>query len=136
MLFRSVSGNCFSWVRSDGDGQEIAVVINFSSEPWHDYRIGLPEAGVWTEIFNSDAAVYDGSGGTGNMGKVIATADPSNGFDNSALVQVPPLGAVFFRHEPAPAEDAIDAVEGAEGYVPKRTGATRIETLADEVATA
>ncbi len=94
------SANTFSWVRSDGDGEEIAVAVNFSSEPWHDYRLGLPHAGTWSEIFNSDSTVYDGSGGTGNMGRVIATADPSNGFENSALVQIPPLGAVFLRYDP------------------------------------
>ncbi|WP_082034585.1 1,4-alpha-glucan branching protein GlgB [Nigerium massiliense] len=92
--------NTFSWIRSDGEGQEIAVMVNFSSEAWNDYRIGLPHAGTWTEIFNSDATIYDGSGGTGNMGRIIATPDPHNGFDNSALVQVPPLGAVFFRYDP------------------------------------
>ena len=97
-----VAANAFSWVRSDDEGQHIAVIVNFSSEPWHDYRLGLPEAGTWTEVLNSDAAIYDGSGGTGNMGRVIATNDPSNGFDNSALVQVPPLGAVFFRYDPEP----------------------------------
>ncbi len=35
--------NTYSWVRSDGAGQQIAVVVNFSSEPWTRYRIGLPE---------------------------------------------------------------------------------------------
>ncbi|SMO51253.1 1,4-alpha-glucan branching protein GlgB [Propioniciclava tarda] len=118
-----VSGNTFSWVRSDGEGQQIACVINFSSEPRHDYRIGLPASGTWTEILNSDAAVYDGSGGVGNLGRVISTADPSNGFDHSALVQVPPLGAVFFRYEPEPV--AIEEKADAD-YVPKRSGATRV----------
>ena len=36
--------------------------MNFSSEPRHDYRIGLPAEGAWQEILNTDADVYDGSG--------------------------------------------------------------------------
>ena len=36
----------YSWVRSDSAGRHLAVVVNFSSEPWTRYRIGLPKAGV------------------------------------------------------------------------------------------
>ncbi len=98
------SANTYSWIRRDGDGQQLAVVINYSSEPWYDYRIGLPEAGVWTEIHNSDSSLYDGSG-MGNMGQVIANGEPANGFPTSARVQVPPMGALIFRWDgEAPAE--------------------------------
>ncbi|MBB1500740.1 1,4-alpha-glucan branching protein GlgB [Propioniciclava sp. MC1683] len=96
--------NAYSWVRRDGEGQQIAVVVNFSSEPWYDYEIGLPETGRWTEIFNSDATVYDGSG-IGNFGGVDAHEGDWGGFPARATVQVPPLGAVFFRLD-EPAEDA------------------------------
>ena len=55
-------GNVFSWVRYDGDGQMIACLTNFSSEPRPDYRVGLPAEGAWQEIMNTDAEVYDGTG--------------------------------------------------------------------------
>ncbi len=90
------SANTYSWVRKDGNGQQLAIVVNFSSEPWYDYRIGLPEHGIWTEIHNSDSTLYDGSG-MGNMGQVIAEGEPANGFPTSARVQVPPMGALIFR---------------------------------------
>ncbi len=93
------SGNTFSWVRSDGDGQQVAVVVNFSTEPWHNYKIGLPEAGVWKEILNSDSGAYDGSDAHGNLGQVEAVAEEFNGFEASTTITVPPLGAVFFRFE-------------------------------------
>ncbi|WZW97132.1 1,4-alpha-glucan branching protein GlgB [Propioniciclava soli] len=92
------SRNTFSWVRRDADGQQIAVIVNFSSEPWYDYEIGLPELGRWTEVFNSDADVYDGSG-IGNMGEVIATPGQWENFPAAASVQVPPLAAVFLRYD-------------------------------------
>ena len=104
--------NCYSWIRRDGEGQQIAIVVNFSSEPWYDYEIGLPELGRWTEIHNSDAAFYDGSG-LGNMGGVVATEGNWEHFPAVARVQVPPLGAVFLRYD-GPAEDAPVAEE-AEG---------------------
>ena len=107
--FRWINGddagaNTFSWLRFDGDGEQIACAINFSSEPWTNYRIGLPETGTWTEVFNSDNSTYDGTGSFGNLGKVTAVDEPYYGFPASATIVVPPLGAVFFRYEPgAPA---------------------------------
>ncbi|MFZ1410234.1 MAG: alpha amylase C-terminal domain-containing protein, partial [Micropruina sp.] len=91
------AGNTFSWVRSSGD-EHIAVLVNFSSEPWTNYKIGLPKAGTWTEVLNSDSGLYDGSDSYGNLGQVTAHEDSFNGFDASATVVVPPLGAVFFKY--------------------------------------
>jgi 1,4-alpha-glucan branching enzyme len=90
--------NTFSWLRSDKAGQHIAVIVNYSSEPWTHYRIGLPKAGVWKEILNSDSGIYDGSGSHGNLGQVEATAEGWNGLPASAIVVVPPLGAVYFEY--------------------------------------
>jgi 1,4-alpha-glucan branching enzyme len=93
-------GNIFSWLRYDGDGQMIACIINFSSEPRPDHQIGLPTEGVWKEILNTDAEVYDGTGLIGNLGQVIAHPVPSHGYKASASVTIPPLGAVWLRLEP------------------------------------
>ena len=60
-------GNVLSFVRTDGQGSQIACVVNFANLPHHDYRIGLPQAGPWSEVLNTDAAVYAGSG-VGNLG--------------------------------------------------------------------
>ena len=97
-------GNTFAWLRFDGAGQQIAVAVNFASEPWTQHRVGLPETGTWKEIFNSDAAVYDGTGAHGNNGAISAQADPYYGFPASATIVIPPLGAVFFRYEPESTE--------------------------------
>jgi 1,4-alpha-glucan branching enzyme len=98
-------GNVFSWLRYDGEGQMIACITNFSSEPRPDYRIGLPSEGVWKEILNTDADVYDGTGQIGNLGQVVATAVPAHGYVASAAVTIPPLGAVWLRLEPIPDEE-------------------------------
>jgi 1,4-alpha-glucan branching enzyme len=60
------------------------------------YRLGLPEAGHWDEILNSDAALY-GGGNRGNLGGVTAEAVAWHGRAQSALVTLPPLSAVWFR---------------------------------------
>ena len=95
--------NVYSFIRTDGE-QKVACAINFSSEPWTNYRLGLPNAGTWKEILNSDAAVYDGSGSYGNLGQVEAVEEPYDGQPASAHICIPPLGAVWFRYDAPEAE--------------------------------
>lgn len=105
-------GNVFSFIRSDGEAEMIACLINFSAEPRNDYRVGLPARGTWREIFNSDASVYDGTGEIGNLGQVIARAVPNDGFPATANVTIPPLGAVWLLHDPAaPTGDPISTAD-------------------------
>jgi 1,4-alpha-glucan branching enzyme len=89
-----------AWMRFGADGQApVAVVCNFTPEPRHGYRIGLPWAGRWREIFNSDASAYGGSG-LGNLGSVEARWIPAHGFDASAEILSPPLSCLFFQFQP------------------------------------
>jgi 1,4-alpha-glucan branching enzyme len=60
--------------------------------------IGLPLAGSWREILNTDSALYGGSN-LGNAGGIVARAKPSHGFAYSAEIVVPPLATVWFIHE-------------------------------------
>jgi 1,4-alpha-glucan branching enzyme len=56
--------------------------------------IGVPIGGHWSEVLNSDAKVYGGSG-QGNMGGVDAAPIPLHGRRWSVSLTLPPLGAVF-----------------------------------------
>jgi 1,4-alpha-glucan branching enzyme len=90
----------FAWLRLADDGSPpVAVISNFTPVPRHGYRIGLPHAGRWREILNSDAAVYGGSG-DGNGGSVLAGILPSHGFSASAEVVIPPLATIYLIYEP------------------------------------
>ena len=90
----------FAWLRFSGaDDPPVAVICNFTPVPRQDYRIGLPNAGRWREVMNTNSTVYGGSG-LGNLGGVDATADPSHGMPASASVLLPPLATVWFRFEP------------------------------------
>jgi len=84
--------------RGNDDRVRVACVFNFTPIPRRDHRIGLPFAGVWRELLNSDAAVYGGSG-EGNRGQVEATATPHHGQPCSAPISLPPFGCVFLRAE-------------------------------------
>ena len=65
------------WDRG-GPGDSVVVAANFSAEPRHDYRIGLPAAGHWSVRFNSDGKAYDQE--FGDMGSPAVTAEPQ-GYD-------------------------------------------------------
>ena len=62
------------------------------------YRIGVPLAGGWREIFNSDSARYSGSN-VGNDGRVEATANVAHGQPNSLELVLPPLATIYLRHD-------------------------------------
>jgi 1,4-alpha-glucan branching enzyme len=77
----------------------IVMITNFTTVPRKDYRIGLPRAGIWREVMNTDATLYGGSG-MGNMGAVRASAVSSQGFPASARVTLPPLATLYLRYGP------------------------------------
>lgn len=91
--------NLFAWLRRDSEGHEVACLTNFSPNPQTRYPVRLPHAGVWTEILNTDAETYDGTGQFGNLGQIVATAgDDDSGAD--ARVNVPPVGTVWLEYSP------------------------------------
>ena len=73
----------------------IVVVANFTPVPREGYRIGVPRAGHWRELLNSDAEVYGGSG-IGNLGGMETEAVACRGLDQSLVVTAPPLAVVVF----------------------------------------
>ena len=91
-----VGGNVYSFLRYGSDGSILACVANFSPVPHEQYVLGLPKAGRWDEVVNTDADVYFGSG-VGNFGGVTAGDEPSHGHPASARLRVPPLGALWLR---------------------------------------
>ncbi len=95
------AGNVVSFLRYAAGGERadrgagvIACVANFAGEPHLDYRIGLPRAGRWREVINTDADAYGGSG-VGNMGVLEAVPEPWHGLPASAVLAVPPLGVLW-----------------------------------------
>ncbi|WP_285039359.1 MULTISPECIES: 1,4-alpha-glucan branching protein GlgB [Plantibacter] len=86
-----------SFLRWDDDGNVIAALVNFSGAPVGPYRVGLPRAGRWEELLNTDAVEYGGSG-VGNYGSVEASASPWAGRPASAELTLPPLGMIWLKH--------------------------------------
>ena len=94
------ANSVFAWLRRGGEGPPLAVAVNLTPEPRAAYRIGLPAAGTWRELLNSDAQSYGGAN-IGNDGAAMADGGPLHGHPHSATLTLPPLGAVILRHEGA-----------------------------------
>ncbi len=92
------ANNVLSFMRFGDDGSMLACVFNFSGSEHTRYRLGLPHAGTWREVLNTDADIYNGTG-IGNYGAVEATDEPWHGRPSSAVMVLPPLAALWF--EPA-----------------------------------
>ncbi len=86
-----------SYLRSDGS-QILAVVLNFTPVPRRDYRIGVPSAGHYREVLNSDAEIYGGTN-VGNLGAVEAEPVAWMGQPYSVSLSLPPLGGVILKPE-------------------------------------
>jgi 1,4-alpha-glucan branching enzyme len=102
-----------TFLRKSEDGELILVALNFTPVPREGYRVGVPRPGPWTEVLNSDAAEYQGSG-VGNLGEVEAVKVPLHGRSWSLALRLPPLGAVFLKAPAAAAGEEEEPPQNAQ----------------------
>ncbi|HEY1663253.1 MAG TPA: 1,4-alpha-glucan branching protein GlgB [Verrucomicrobiae bacterium] len=85
-----------SFVRQKNDGAApVAVILNLTPVARPNYRLGLPRAGKWKEILNSDAGIYAGSN-KGNLGEVFAHEHKWHNQNYSAEMYLPPMSILAF----------------------------------------
>jgi 1,4-alpha-glucan branching enzyme len=72
--------------------------MNLTPVARYQYRVGLPRAGKWREVLNTDAGIY-GGGNVGNLGGVTATESKWHNQPCSAEITLPPLGIVTLQPE-------------------------------------
>ncbi|MBP1137596.1 1,4-alpha-glucan branching enzyme [Arthrobacter sp. PvP023] len=88
--------NVLSFIRWDTDGNPLVCAINFSGGPHQGYTLGVPAAGAWQEVLNTDHSSYGGSGVL-NQGALTASTEGQDGQPATLTVTLPPLGAAFFK---------------------------------------
>jgi 1,4-alpha-glucan branching enzyme len=84
--------------KSRSGPDQVVIACNFTPVPRHNYRVGVPRAGVWEEILNGDATIYGGSG-QGNIGALKTSPVSWHGHHQSLNVTLPPLAMVAFRKQ-------------------------------------
>lgn len=86
-----------SFARHDTVNNETIIVIcNFTPETYMNRRVGVPFAGEYAEILNSDNEIYGGSGVI-NSTPIKSDKEKWDGKENSILLKVPPLGVTILK---------------------------------------
>jgi 1,4-alpha-glucan branching enzyme len=100
----------FKWIEADDNERSvisfirrgkskddmIIAVLNFSVNDYRNFYIGVPDGGMYLEVFNSDNEIYGGMGRL-NLSRIDALSIPRNGFDKSISLDVPSLTAIFLK---------------------------------------
>ena len=87
----------YAFARYDDNTGPVIVVSNMTPVVRHNYRIGVPEAGRWQELINTDNEIY---GGSGIKNDSVATESiGSHGFEQSLNLALPPLGTIILTPE-------------------------------------
>ena len=87
----------YSYIRFAADKKDFLVVIlNCTPVIREGYRVGVPQAGYYEELLNSDAAAY-GGGNIGNLGGVESDDLPSHSLPHSIGLRLPPLAIIILK---------------------------------------
>ena len=100
----SSKDNMVSFLRkTDKKEETLLFVCNFAPVEHEQFQIGVPFAGKYKEIFNSDDKAFGGSG-KGNPRVKTSKAAEYDGRENSMIIDVPPMSVIVFSCTPAPAK--------------------------------
>ncbi|MEY2850435.1 MAG: hypothetical protein RJA96_306 [Actinomycetota bacterium] len=83
------AANVLAFARWDDNASSIVSVTNFSPVPHENYQLPFPNAGIWTEVLNTDDLNYGGSG--------VSNEPVIVGASQIASVRIPPLATVWFK---------------------------------------
>ena len=92
-----------AFLRRDAKGKMVMVVCNFNPVLREGYEMGVPNAGSYKEVLNSDDPKYGGSGVTN--GTVRSRKGAMHGFEQHVSLTLPPLSTLYFS-VPAPRKKA------------------------------
>ena len=85
-----------SYLRKNDQGEMMVIILNFTPIPRENYRIGVPGAGEYCEVLNSDSEFYAGSN-LGNGGPLQAENIEWMNRSHSIVVSLPPLAGIVLK---------------------------------------
>jgi 1,4-alpha-glucan branching enzyme len=95
--FHDSENSIVSFLRYGSRPEDVMLTVcNFTPVPRHNYTVGVPRAGEWIEVLNSDAPLYGGSG-MGNLGHLEASPVAAQGHFHSLVLTLPPLAVLVFK---------------------------------------
>jgi 1,4-alpha-glucan branching enzyme len=96
--FHDADNSVVAFLRRSAGGDVVVFVVNATPQVLRGYRLGVPEAGFYREIINTDAETYGGSN-IGNVGGLHADNFAWQARTHSLMIEVPPLATVAFKLE-------------------------------------
>jgi 1,4-alpha-glucan branching enzyme len=94
--FHDADNSVVSFIRKSRESEMIVFIVNATPIVRHNYRLGVPRAGFYREIINTDGQTY-GGGNVGNYGGVQSEDRQWMGREHSILIQLPPLSTLAFK---------------------------------------
>lgn len=92
------TNSVLSYIRRGADAADFLIVVcNFTPVVRYGYRIGLPEAGMYTEVLNSDDPAFGGSGVSNGKEPLASQAVFCHNQEQSLEFTLPPLAVVVFQ---------------------------------------
>lgn len=101
-----------------GADDDVVVIVNARNTTWTNFELGMPVAGTWHCVLNSDWRTYDD--GYGHVGRqtVAAAAPGMHGLPARATFDIPPYSLLIYsRATPTPPQPAFSAtpIQGPRG---------------------
>lgn len=84
--------------RSTSPEDELIIVCNFTPNVCYDYKIGVPDSGIYKEVFNSDAVDFGGSGQL-NAAEHFSFPEEWHQSAQHIKIKIPPLAIAIFKRE-------------------------------------
>jgi 1,4-alpha-glucan branching enzyme len=104
--------NIVAWHRWNQSGDDLVIIASLANNAFDSYCVGMPQGGVWLELFNSDAAAYGGEN-RGNSGQITANGAGRDGLPASACIILPRMGLLVFGRQPVnliPVDADLDGI--------------------------
>lgn len=136
----------FSWISNDDyeqsviafqrknkEGQVLIAVCNFVPVERQNYRIGVPFAGTYAEVFSSDKVEYGGSG-CHNSASIKTEDLPLHGFEQSVALKLPANSVFYLRcvektaKKKAPQKVKVEIARQKHAHIPRNVGKISCKT--------
>ena len=118
--FHDADNSVVAFMRKSRSGDVIAFVVNATPVVRYDYRLGVPQAGYYREIINTDGETYGGSN-VGNFGGKQSETVAWMGREHSILINLPPVATVAFKWEGVENDERRIPNDWNFGVSPQRT---------------